>query len=316
MKIPCASVALLAGVSLLFCSCVVPSGGYGTFSYSTNGYSSSVAWTDASYDANGFPIFGYSYGRPVYGYTAAGAAIFTVGALTALCFVPRWRPAPWYHGPWHYPSHIHRVAVPPRFPHGHAPGSRPHGGLNAPIHRHPSSVLRPRPGRPGVPGMGNHRPGHQPGVPGMGNNRPGHQPGVPGMGNHRPGHQPGVSGMGNHRPGHQPGAPGVGSHRPGHQPGVPGIGNHRPGHQPGVPGMGNHRPGHQPGVPGVGNHRPGHQPRVPGVGNHRPTPRPSLPSPSAARPSLGGGAAAVPRPSFGGARPMGGGHPAGGGHRR
>ncbi len=269
MKIPCASVALLAGVSLLFCSCVVPSGGYGTFSYSTNGYSSSVAWTDASYDANGFPIFGYSYGRPVYGYTAAGAAIFTVGALTALCFVPRWRPAPWYHGPWHYPSHIHRVAVPPRFPHGHAPGSRPHGGLNAPIHRHPSSVLRPRPGRPGVPGMGNHRPGHQPGVPGMGNHRPGHQPGVSGMGNHRPGHQPGVSGMGNHRPGFQP-----------------------------------------------------------GVGNHRPTPRPSLPSPSAARPSLGGGAAAVPRPSFGGARPMGGahsmggarpmggGHPAGGGHRR
>ena len=120
MKIAHISIAALAGVSLLCTSCVVgPYDGYGTFSYSTNGYSSTVAWTSASYDANGFPIYGYSYGRPVYGYTATGAAIFTIGALTALCFVPDWGPAPWYRGHWHYPPHIHRAPGPP------PPGPRP-----------------------------------------------------------------------------------------------------------------------------------------------------------------------------------------------
>ena len=136
MKLRYISIATIAASSLLLSSCYVGyANGYGTFSYATDGYSSSVAWTNASYDANGFPIFGYYYGRPVYGYTAAGAAIFTIAALTALCFVPHWSPAPWYHGHWHYPAHIHRVAAPPHFPANHHPGVRPQGGMNAPIHK-------------------------------------------------------------------------------------------------------------------------------------------------------------------------------------
>ena len=133
MKIPHISIAALAGTALLLSSCVVtPVDGYGSFTYSTNGYSAgvSVGWTSASYDANGFPIYGYSYGRPVYGYTAAGAAIFSIAALTALCFVPDWGPAPWYCGHWHYPPHIHRVSCPPRYSHGHHPGHRPSGGAH------------------------------------------------------------------------------------------------------------------------------------------------------------------------------------------
>ncbi len=189
MKLKHVSVAALAAVSLLLSSCVYGLGdGYGTFSYSTNGYSSSVAWTSASYDANGFPIFGYSYGRPVYGYTDAGVAVFTIAALTALCFVPHWNPAPWYHGHWHYPAHIHRCAAPPRFPHGHLPGNRPPGGMNAPIHRNPGAVLRPHGNNPGF--------GHQP-------NRPGNKPGL----NHqqsRPGNKPGLNHQPN-RPGNKPG---------------------------------------------------------------------------------------------------------------
>ena len=163
------SIAAVAGLSLLLSSCVVPYDGYGTFTYSTNGYSSSVAWTSASYDANGFPIYGYYYGRPVYGYTSTGAAIFTIAALTALCFVPDWGPAPWYHGHWHYPAHIHHCAVPPHHAPGHHPGSRPHGGLNAPIHKNPHHVLgkpehqhnahRPQPNN--RQHMGNNRPNVQ-----------------------------------------------------------------------------------------------------------------------------------------------------------
>ena len=147
MKIKSIAIAAAAGLAVVMSSCVVnPMGGYNTVSYSTNGYGSTVAWTNASYDANGFPIYGYSYGRPVYGYTAAGAAIFTIAALTALCYVPDWGPAPWYHGHHHYPPHIHRVPKPPRYAPGHAPHHRPSGGMNAPIHRNPHSVLGSKPG--------------------------------------------------------------------------------------------------------------------------------------------------------------------------
>ena len=192
MKIAHISIAALAGVSLLCTSCVVgPYDGYGTFSYSTNGYSSTVAWTSASYDANGFPIYGYSYGRPVYGYTATGAAIFTIGALTALCFVPDWGPAPWYRGHWHYPPHIHRAPAPPHHAPDHHPDMRPPGGMHAPIHKNPHSVLgKPAPHKPAHheapaqqhrPNVGN-KPGndHRPAV----NNRPnaGNRPGN----DHRP----------------------------------------------------------------------------------------------------------------------------------
>lgn len=140
-----AAVAVLCCSGLFLNSCMYEVPVYGGVSYS-NGYNgvSVAAWTDASYDANGFPIYGYYYGRPVYGYTPEGVAIFTFAALTAACFVPLWAPAPWYHGHWHYPHHIHRVSVPHHCPHDHRPAQRPHGGLNAPIHKNPQSVLRPQ----------------------------------------------------------------------------------------------------------------------------------------------------------------------------
>lgn len=144
-KMKAAAVAVLCCSGLFLNSCMYEVPVYGGVSYS-NGYGgvSVSAWTDASYDANGFPIYGYYYGRPVYGYTPEGVAIFTFAALTAACFVPYWAPAPWYHGHWHYPHHIHRVHVPHHFPHDHCPSRRPAGGMNAPIHKNPQSVLRPQ----------------------------------------------------------------------------------------------------------------------------------------------------------------------------
>ncbi len=142
MKKAYVPLAIIAGTSVVCTSCVVPSYGYSTYSVPGN-VSAGVAWTNASYDAAGFPIFGYSYGRPVYGYTEAGAAVFTIAALTALCFVPYWGPASWYRGYYRYPYGIHRVPAPPRFPAGHAPGVRPPGGIKPP----------PAPGAP-KPGWG------------------------------------------------------------------------------------------------------------------------------------------------------------------
>lgn len=311
MKLHHASVALIAGLSVLCTSCVVrPGDGYGTFTYSTNGYNSSVAWTNASYDANGFPIFGYSYGRPVYGYTDAGVAIFSIAALTALCFVPKWRPAPWYHGSWHYPPHIHRVAAPPRYEHGHRPHMRPHGGMNAPIHRNPASVLGKPGNRPdGRPVAGNHKPG-QPVFGSMpGNNRPGGKPGF--GGNHRPG-QPAFGSMpGNNRPDSKPGF--GGNHRPGN-PSFSGMpGNNRPDGKSGF--GGNHRPGNPSfgGMPGHSRPSAGGAPTgsKPDFGGHS---RPSMgsmpggrPAPSAGGPSRGG-ASGGGKPSFGG-HGHGGGRP-------
>ena len=85
------TIAAVAGVAVVCSSCAYPNVGYS--SYTVPGtVSAGVAWSNASYDASGFPIFGYSYGRPVYGYTSAGEAVFTIAALTALCFVPYWGP--------------------------------------------------------------------------------------------------------------------------------------------------------------------------------------------------------------------------------
>ena len=171
MKIKSIVVASITGVAMLLSSCVIDPGVYGaSVSYTaTTGYgatySTSVAWTNASYDSNGFPIYGYAYGRPVYGYTEAGVAIYTIAALTALCFVPDWGPAPWYHGPHHYPPHIHRVPAPPRYDHGHKPHHRPAGGMHAPIHKNPSSVLgKPRNPQPNHKPVANHRPNNKPAV--------------------------------------------------------------------------------------------------------------------------------------------------------
>lgn len=85
-------------------------------------------WQEATYDSSGFPIYGYSYGRPVYGYTSSGVAIYNYSGIGAACYVPSWGPASWYVGGWHYPHHVHRA----HRPYGH-PGH--HGGHHGRHHR-------------------------------------------------------------------------------------------------------------------------------------------------------------------------------------
>lgn len=158
MKMPYATLALLTGASVVCSSCVVPDTGYASYTV-PGSVNAGAVWTNASYDANGFPIFGYSYGRPVYGYTSTGAAIFTIAALTALCYVPYWGPARWYRGPYHYPRGVHRVPAPPAFPRGHQPGMRPPGGIQPPPPGGarppaPGSALSPIPSSPAMRGPG------------------------------------------------------------------------------------------------------------------------------------------------------------------
>ena len=157
MKAGYIATALLGLSAMVLSSCDY---GYWTVggTYHTPHGSVTAAWTNASYDADGFPIYGYYYGRPVYGYTPAGVAIFSLAAITAACIVPHWHPAPWYRGSWHYPPRVRRMAVPPHVPGGHHPGVRPAGGMNAPIHRNPASVLHPAPSRPSHPSGPSHNP--------------------------------------------------------------------------------------------------------------------------------------------------------------
>ena len=94
-------LSILAASSVMLSSCYVTAGPHGHVTVGGSGgisvdsHGNVAAWTDASYDSAGFPIYGYYYGRPVYGYDAYGAAVFTFGALTAACIVPAWGPAPW-----------------------------------------------------------------------------------------------------------------------------------------------------------------------------------------------------------------------------
>lgn len=124
----------LFGAVLAMSSCVSTPDSYGTYSNPLEGYSLNVStgWTSASFDTNGFPIFGYSFGRPIYGYTAEGGAVFNPSKLNSTCYVPDWAPAPWYNGKNYYPSFIYRVAVPPYYPQGHHPLQRPPMGTQAP----------------------------------------------------------------------------------------------------------------------------------------------------------------------------------------
>ena len=163
MKLKLAHLLLPVGLALLFSSCdTLYIDGYGSYSssgYYAPSYSCSVAWTAASYDANGFPIYGYSYGRPVYGYTTSGSPIFSINLLYAGCYVPNWGPASWCHSHHHhhYPHGVHHAPKPPKYGHGHRPHERPH--MNAPIHKNPSSVMgKPRPGKPSH--ASSHKPGH------------------------------------------------------------------------------------------------------------------------------------------------------------
>lgn len=179
-------IALMAGSAVVLSSCVVydyPMYTSASVGVGGPGWSTSVEWTNASYDVNGFPIYGYSYGRPVYGYTAAGVAIFSIAAITAACLVPDWGPAPWYCGHWHYPAHVHRVAVPHHHPSGHHPGVRPpHGGHHGGGHH---AGIRPSQGGHHAGGRPSHGGHHVAGRPQAGGHhqsagRPSHasRPGV------------------------------------------------------------------------------------------------------------------------------------------
>lgn len=184
MKTKLKYIGMIAVSALLLNSCAVydyPMYTSASVGVGGHGWSSSVSWTNASYDVNGFPIYGYSYGRPVYGYTPAGVAIFSIAAITAACLVPDWGPAPWYHGHWHYPAHVHRVCAPPRHPAGHHPGVRPphHGGGHHAVARphggkHHRPSARPHGHSSSRPAI-NHAPGHL-NKPGAHHSRPNVQP--------------------------------------------------------------------------------------------------------------------------------------------
>ena len=180
MKTKLKYIGMIAVSALLLNSCAVydyPMYTSASVGVGGHGWNTSVSWTNASYDVNGFPIYGYSYGRPVYGYTPAGVAIFSIAAITAACLVPDWGPAPWYHGHWHYPAHVHRVCAPPRHPAGHHPGVRPpHHGSGHHAAARPHGVNHHRPAarphghsasRPAI----SHAPSHH-GRPGVHQSRP------------------------------------------------------------------------------------------------------------------------------------------------
>lgn len=236
MKTNFKNVAAVACSALMLCSCTVydyPVYTGASVSVGGHGWNTSVAWSNASYDVNGFPIFGYYYGQPVYGYTATGAAVFTFAALTAACLVPDWGPASWYCGHWHYPHHVRRVRVPHRYPAGHFPGNRPHLG-----HRpHHSSPVVHRPGGGHKPHLGN-RPGSSAPRPQLGN-RPGNSTPRPQLGS-RPGNTTPRPQLGN-RPGNSTPRPQQGN-RPGNATPRPQLGKPSA-HRPRTPGMGHRSPG-------------------------------------------------------------------------
>ena len=164
-------VAVLACSSLFVTSCYEAYPAYGGVAVGMGpggvGVSASAEWTNASYDADGYPIYGYSYGRPVYGYTAAGVAIFTLAALTTAYYLPYWGCAHWCHHHdvyIHYcPHHHHKCWAPPRCPRGHMPHVRPpHDGphpgkgvhVKAPSHRGVPDSGRPPQQMQGGPNHG------------------------------------------------------------------------------------------------------------------------------------------------------------------
>lgn len=88
------SCLLLSASALLLSSC-------DSFMYSDVGWSGTSTglynnngWSNARYDYDGFPIYGYYDGRPVYGYTSVGVPIYTYNSLDRHCYVPSWKPAP------------------------------------------------------------------------------------------------------------------------------------------------------------------------------------------------------------------------------
>ena len=175
-------LAMIVGVVLLSTSCeVYPDEYTRVTNYVGDGYESKSAWTAASYDAAGFPIYGYAYGRPVYGYTQIGRPVYAVNQLYSGCYVPDWRPASWCRNAHHYPQGCNKAPKPPKFDHGHKPHVRP--DAHAPIHKHPDKVLgKPRPGKVSRPDA--ERPGTSASRPGKVTRPDAERPGTSA---HRPG---------------------------------------------------------------------------------------------------------------------------------
>ena len=184
-------VAVLACSSLFVTSCDTLGPVFGGLSVGVGpggvGVSASAEWTSASYDASGYPIYGYSYGRPVYGYTSAGVAIFTLAALTTAYFLPQWGCASWCHHHdvyVHYcPHHYHKCWAPDRCPRGHQPHMRPahdgpHPGKGVRV-KEPSHRGVPDSGRPPMHGAQGPHNGNAPHNGGM-NPRDGHNGGMNG----------------------------------------------------------------------------------------------------------------------------------------
>lgn len=111
-----------------------------------------TGWQSAWYDQEGFPIYGYEGGRPVYGYTPAGAAVFSLSLLTSDCYVPHWEPASWYRGSYRYPARVKRISAPPRHPAAHKPSYRPARPMsradNPVVRRSNPPAAAPRPNTP------------------------------------------------------------------------------------------------------------------------------------------------------------------------
>ena len=255
-----------------------------------SGYAS-VGWSNARYDTLGYPIYGYYDGRPVYGYSSTGLPILSFSALTSYCYVPNWGPASWYCGHWHYPRHIHRRPLPPRYPHHHHPGLRPPANHphnfppgRRPGHAHPNAPGGSHTGQPGnragqrPHGRPDHeRPGHGRPNPG-GTNRPGNWPHV--------GERPAGHGLARRPDASRP-SPGTGANQ--NRPQAGGSATLTRPVRPNRPGHAADRPTSQP---------PSVRPSNTSGNSHfaRPSSRPSAPA-SALRP---------PAPSFTSPRPSGG----------
>lgn len=205
---------LIKGAIFISCISILPQCsvydyGYGYDNYSQGGgVSSEYAYSSGRYDNDGFPIFGFQGGRPIYAYSNIGAPIFSVSLISSYCHVPSWRSLSHYHGHYRYSSHVHyHSSIPscarqyrekhyshqshrPNRPNHNSHGGNNHNNHSTPVYNRPSgdhnNVVRPngnsRPNRPDFNG------GHSgPNRPNIGSNN-GSRPNRPDFngGNARP----------------------------------------------------------------------------------------------------------------------------------
>lgn len=102
MKHKLIKLLLPIGAVLSFSSCELLLTDFNNFGYvpTTNvqtgtnaaqtSFTNGIHWQAANYDSNGFPIYGYADGRPVYGYTKQGSLIYQMNHIYSGCYVPSW----------------------------------------------------------------------------------------------------------------------------------------------------------------------------------------------------------------------------------